>query len=141
VNFVCVAYCSRHWSVISCNQNVLLISIRSEWYSSRLGIPCTQFVGDSGSEFEKSLVAVNQHAARSLCPGVISATFLGVEYCSLSLEKSYGSKHASPNSEPFAVGKILLCRTFWGLMMDIHWCLAQYSFSTNFRKASWYQVV
>jgi hypothetical protein len=57
-----------------------------------LGLIYPQFFGASGGEIKYSLAAVNKDAARSLRPGVISATFLAVKYSSSSLDKLYGSK-------------------------------------------------
>jgi len=48
---------------------------------------------------------------RSLHPGVISATLVGVKYCSSSQDKSYGSKEDSPDAEAVAEGKISLLGT------------------------------
>jgi len=56
--FHCVASCWRHQSVMFGKQNVLLISIGSEWQSLRFGLICPQFFSGSGREFEKSLAAV-----------------------------------------------------------------------------------
>jgi len=47
----CVSSCWPHQSVISGNQNVLLISIGPEWYTLRFGSSCPQFFGTSGGEF------------------------------------------------------------------------------------------
>jgi hypothetical protein len=51
-----------------------------------------QFVGASGADFKHSMAVVNMRVARSLCPGVVSATLLGVKYSSSSLAESYSSK-------------------------------------------------
>jgi len=74
----------------------------------RFGLLCPQFFGASGGEFKYSLAAVNNRAARSLCPGVISATLLGVYYLSSSLDKSYGSKDDRQYPEAIAEGMRLL---------------------------------
>jgi len=50
--FECVSSCSRHQSVMSANQNVLLISVGSEWYPLRRGLICPQFFGASGGDFK-----------------------------------------------------------------------------------------
>jgi hypothetical protein len=48
--------------------------------------------GALGGEFNWSLLAVNKRFARSLHPGVVSATLLGGKYPSSLQDKSYGSK-------------------------------------------------
>jgi len=109
--FECVSNCWCHHSVISGNQNVLLTSIGSKWKSLRFELICPQFFGVSGGEFKYSLAAVNQRAAWSLHLGVISATSLGVQYSSSSLDKSYGSKDDWKDAESAAEGmRLPLCR-------------------------------
>jgi len=141
------AYCEwvssgwRHQSVISGIQNLLLISNGSEWYSFRFGLPWPKFIGDSGAEFKWSLVAVNKRAARTLHPGVVSARFSSIRYSSASLDQPYGSKDNWPDPEDIAEGKRIWLGILEGSMTENRICLALYSFSTYFRKASWYWVL
>jgi len=88
--FEWVSSCRRHHPVMSGIQNVLVISIGSEWKSLRFGLIWTQFFGDASSEYKSSLAAVKQCAARSLHPGVVLATLVGFKYFSSSLDKSSG---------------------------------------------------
>jgi len=53
---------------------------------------CAHFFGPLGGGFKWSLVGVNMHAAGPIHPGVISATPLGVNYASYSLDESYESE-------------------------------------------------
>jgi len=137
----CVSSGWHHQLVMSGNQNVLLISIGSEWEYLRFGLIRHQFFGVSGYKVKEILAAVNKRAAWSLRPGVVSATFLGVMYSSSSQHKSYASmdhwqdpKTVSDRIE-LLLGKVLC------LFTGTRRCMAQYSFSTYFRKASWYWVV
>jgi len=50
--FEYVSSCLYHQSVISSDQNVLLISLGSKWYSLTCELTCPQFFGDSGGEFK-----------------------------------------------------------------------------------------
>ena len=90
--FECISSCWRHQLVMSGIQNVLLISIGSEWWSLRFESICPQIFVASGSELENSLAAVNKRAAGSLFPGVDLVTLLGIKYCSSALDESYESK-------------------------------------------------
>jgi len=141
VYFQCSSSCWRHQSVMFHNQNVLQISIRSESYSMIFGSISPQFFRTSGCEFKKNLAAVNRHTAQSLRPGVVLATLLGVKYSSSSLEKSYGSKDDWQNPEAVAEGMRSLLGTLSCLFTGTRWCLAQYSLSVYFRKASGYCAV
>ena len=70
----------------------------------------------SGGEFKYSLAVLNKGGTRSLCSGVLSATLLGVEYLSSSLDKSYGSKDDRPDHVAIAEGMRLLLGTFSGTL-------------------------
>jgi hypothetical protein len=58
----------------------------------RCDLICPEFIGVSGGEFKYSLAAANQHAARLLHPGVVSAQLFGVRYSASSVDKSHESK-------------------------------------------------
>jgi len=139
--FECIPSCWRHQSVMSGNQNLLLISIGSEWSSLRFGLICPQVFGASCGEFWESLVAVIERVARSLRRGVVSATLYGVQYSSSLLDKSYESKDDWPDPESNVEGMRLLLSTLSASSTGTHRSLAQYWFSTYFGNASFYQVV
>ena len=80
-------------------------------------------------------------AAPLFHPGVVSATLFGVKYSSSTLDKSYGSNNDGWDPEPVAEGMRLLLGKISSLVTDTLQCLAQYSFSAYFRKASWNGVL
>ena len=80
-------------------QNVLLISIVSEWWSFRSGLTFPWLFHGSDAEFKQSLAAIDKCAARLLCQGVISATLLDIKYTSSWMEQSYASKEDWPDPE------------------------------------------
>ena len=84
---------------------------------------------------------VNERAAQSLHPGVVSATLLGVTYSQSLLDKSYGSQDDAQHPEAIAEGRRLLLGPFSDLLTHRCRSLAYYSFSTYFRQASLYWVV
>jgi hypothetical protein len=66
---------------------------------------------------------------------------LGVKHTSSSLDKSYGSKDVWQDPKAVAEGISLLLSIISSLLTSTCRCLAQYSFSTYFRKACWYCAV
>jgi hypothetical protein len=132
----CISVCWCQQSVISDDQIVLPISMVSQWLSLRFGFTCPQCLEDSGGEAIESIVAVNERAAWSLRLGVISATFLGVNYLLSSIDKSYWSKEDWPDPGAAVEEKGLVLAALLDLLTNCHRCLAQYSFSTYIRNSS-----
>jgi len=87
------------------------------------------------------LLAANKRVARSLCPGVISALLLDIKYSPSSLDKSSRSYDYSPDLEAIVEEACLLFGMLSSFVTGNGLCLAQYSYSTYFRKRSWYWVV